>query len=275
MRGSRTYRMSLVLAILLLSAFFITACSAGGLKTKDGEEIPAEVTVELGDIYMLADVDGGEEAVTAVVRNTAGEEIRVNNNKFRVDDLGGYVITYTAGEQTATTKVNVKDTSSPVISLGVPEGMVVIFGNTFIIPECMVSDVSGETIEATVSVTDPDGNSVTVTDNGFTADKLGNYSIKYEARDSSGNVGTKVLNVSSENADLLNDFETESCVGYLAYNAVKEVVTENVSTGNGIKLTADDDSAIPYRRICLPLRKNGEYISWDDLQRYEKVQIYL
>ena len=273
--------MSTILAILAFCTLTVAlaACSffgknEDGLKLKDGSTIPTEITMELGELFMVPEVDGGEEAVTYTVKDSDGNEVRVNNDKFRANDLRGYTLAYTVGEKIVSVTLKVQDTTAPTIGFSVPDGMAVIRGSSFVIPACSISDTSKDGITSSVSVVDESGNPVTVTDNRFEVTDIGVYTIMYTATDASGNTGSKNLTVSCENADLLNAFEAEDSVGYISFTAIKEVVAENAATDNGLKLTVNDETNAPYRRICIPLKKTGEYLSYEDLLKYEKVQLY-
>lgn len=252
----------------------VTACGNGDLTLKDGSRIPSEVTAELGGVYIIPELKNDSQVVVSV-KDSTGAEVRVNNHKFRIEDFNGYTITYSLGDKTATTKVIVTDTSEPVISVNVPENMVVVPNSEFNIPACSVSDMGSSNLTAQISVKDEAGNAVEVIDNKFVASQLGKYIITYTATDASGNTGKKELTIICQNADLLNDFETLECIGYISFDNNTEVVSENVANGNGIKITVDSDKEDPWRRIGAPLKIDGEYISLEKLMEYEKLQLYV
>ena len=272
----------LTLILTLFTFLLLVGCGNGKeiqFKLVDGADAPTEVNVEIGDLLSVPSLIAKNKKetfdVNVVVKDKNGNEVQINNNKVRATSMDGYTIEYTSGDKTYTITVKVIDTKAPKITVSAPDGMAVLLNQTVLIPVCTVSDASSSAIDASISVKDEDGNSVTVTDNTFVASKIGKYIISYEAVDASGNKGIKNLTVSCEKADLLNAFENEADVTYYAFNGTKEAVSENAFTGNAIKLTIDDDSNNTYRSINFPLKKDGEYISYEDLLVYEKVQLYV
>ena len=270
---------------LALSLSMAFACAADKVNfTVDGKQISASETLELGDLYVVPDVSaerkGEKLEVEVKAFDSAGEAVKLVNGKFKVTDLGGYRIEFSAGGETFTLTLVVRDTKAPVFSVKGTEGSVVLFGTEVEIPECTVSDESGSDLEVVVTVKDADGETVTVTDGKFTANKLGRYTVTYSATDASGNEGKKDFTLLCKNAVMLNAFESEDDLGtVVGLNATKEVVSENTMNGNGIKITMPDKIDNPdlaWIRICVPIKTaDGGYMSWEDLKEFESVQIYI
>ncbi len=270
------------LALSLCMAF---ACTAGKVNfTVDGKEISASETLELGDLYVIPEVSaerkGEKLEVEVKAFDSAGETVKLVNGKFKVTDLGGYRIEFSAGGETFTLTLTVKDTKAPVFSVKGTEGSVILFGTEVEIPECTASDESGSDLEVIVGVKDADGEIVAVKDGKFTASKLGRYTVTYSATDASGNEGKKDFTLLCKNAVMLNAFENEEDLGtVVGLNYKKEVVSENTMNGNGIKITMPDKLDNPdlaWIRICVPIKtSDGGYMSWEDLKEFESVQIYI
>lgn len=240
-----------------------------------GEEIPASIDVEIGSLCIIPKVVNADGTVLDFeVKAKDDSQVEINNAKFRAAVLQGYTISYFENEKVVVAiAVNVKDTTAPMIIVNAPEGMTVIYNSTVTIPVCKVSDSSGESIVPEISVTDKDGNAVTITGNTFVANVLGTYTVSYKATDKSGNSNTKTLGINCEMADLLNGFESLSDVGYFADPCEKELNSEYASTGNGVKITETGTENYTYRSLYVPLKKDGKMITLKQLLKYEKVQL--
>ena len=240
-----------------------------------GEEIPASIDVEIGSLCIIPKVVNADGTVLDFeVKAKDDSQVEINNAKFRAAVLQGYTISYFENEKVVVDiAVNVKDTTAPMIIVNAPEGMTVIYNSTVTIPVCKVSDSSGESIVPEISVTDKDGNAVTITGNTFVANVLGTYTVSYKATDKSGNSNTKTLGINCEMADLLNGFESLSDVGYFADPCEKELNSEYASTGNGVKITETGTENYTYRSLYVPLKKDGKMITLKQLLKYEKVQL--
>lgn len=151
--------------------------------TLNGE---STVTLALGEAYT-------EQGATAA--DNYDKEVTVTaEGEVKVNIPGNYTVTYTAKDSSGNTAtesrtVTVKDGAKPVISFenAITSGAV---GETVVIAEAVVTDDSGESIKAVITVTDPDGNAVDVEVNRFVPDKTGTYTVTATATDSSGNTNT-------------------------------------------------------------------------------------
>lgn len=98
----------------------------------------------------------------------------------------------------------VNDTQAPVLTFGeevadntAPSALI---GRTYRLPTFTCLDaVDGETA-CNILLTDPDGAEVTVTDNAFVPQKAGFYTLTYNAADAAGNVVSKSLRFTAQNA---------------------------------------------------------------------------
>ena len=275
--------LTILLSILCLS--MIVACFVSCDKDTNenepkyalssGEEVPATIEVEIGSLCIIPKVVNGDGTVLDFeVKAKDDSDVEINNAKFRAVVLQGYTVSYLEEEKIVVViDVKVKDSTAPMIIVNAPEGMTVIYDSTVTIPECKVSDSSGESIVPEISVTDKDGNAVTITANTFVANVLGTYTVSYKATDKSGNSNTKTLSINCEMADLLNGFESLSDISYFADPCEKELNSEYASTGNGIKITETGTENYTYRSLYVPLKRDGAMITLNQLLKYEKLQI--
>lgn len=273
-------------AVIGLSSF--TACSLFGNKKDDitfnvdGQNVPQTMTAELGDLFIMPKVSAvlGEELLEVEVQvfDSTGAEVSLVNKKFKATDLNGYTIIFTAsnGQVTETTeiKVSVSDTKAPTFSVKGTSGSVALLNDVVEVPECLVVDASSTSLTYTYSVKDPAGNDVAVTDNKFTVTQVGDYVITYEAEDASGNRGSKEFIVACKNAAILNNFETETDLGWVAYGGSVSTNTEFALKGNALKIEYTMEGS--WGRICVPFQKaDGSYWSWKELQNFEGLQLYV
>lgn len=151
----------------------------------------AQLEVEIGETYTEAGVDASDNYSDNVEVTTDGT---VNTSV-----AGTYTIRYTATDEAGNSSfveriVKVADNTPPAITFenAVTTG---VTGQGVAIAEVVVSDNSGETIYAEISVMDADGNPVEVKDNQFVPEKAGEYTVSAEAKDSSGNTHTESYKV--------------------------------------------------------------------------------
>jgi hypothetical protein len=69
----------------------------------------------------------------------------------------------------------------PTMTVKGISGMTVVYGEENVLPACVVTNATGESVAYTVSVKDKDGNAVAVANNKFTASVLGAYTVTYSA----------------------------------------------------------------------------------------------
>ena len=195
--------MTLIFTLVALS-FATTAC--GGQKTAllDFPATATATAAKLGTVYELRrgvqDTAGNVYPLTVAVKTAAGAEVEVDNFKFVLVNLGGYVITYTA-------VVSDKDTQKSVVTLPVYDGdpAVITFGqytggvmgSDYILPEITFDDPSGIK-ESWFKVYKVDGAALTeqtvmpgAGGYWFTPQSTGLYRITAYAKDNAGNETTR------------------------------------------------------------------------------------
>lgn len=143
------------------------------------------------------DADGAAVTVTTTVTRD-GVVVETDGGTFTPDAAGTYTVTYTAadGDLIGTASYTFEiadDTSAPVIS-NVPQAMSVTAGSRVDIAAVTVTDNAYDGLTAEVTVTYGTEN-VTVTDNAFTAEKVGTYIVHYKATDGAGNITEEMFTV--------------------------------------------------------------------------------
>ena len=99
---------------------------------------------------------------------------------FGITSAGGKAVT------------EIKDTEAPAIGADLTTRGVK--GYFYALPEIsVIDDFDGRITDYTVSVADPEGNAVGLTDGGFTPEAAGNYTLSVSATDAAGNTGTKTV----------------------------------------------------------------------------------
>ena len=216
----------------------LTACIGGNKDditfNVEGQEVPTTMTAELGDLFIMpkvsAELSGELLDVGVQVFDSTGAEVELVNKKFKATDLNGYTVVFTAsnGTVTETTEIrlSVTDTKAPTFSVRGTSGSVSLLNDVVEVPECLIVDASSDSLTYTYTVKDPQGNPVTVEEEKFTVTQVGDYVITYEAEDASGNHGTKDFIVACKNAVVLNNFETETDLGWIAHGGSVSVNTE-------------------------------------------------
>ena len=91
-----------------------------------------------------------------------------------------------------TTDIKAKERIYLEVSGVAESGMV---GTAIKLPDANVVQADGEQISATVSVTDPESNPVTLQDNAFTPSVKGDYTVVYSAEDSEGNRASETFTI--------------------------------------------------------------------------------
>ena len=153
------------------------------------------------------DVLGGIASATVSVRNlTAGGYVRDGQGRelkdvsayevytFTVSEIGSYRIEYTvtdtAGRESSAAKiVNVFDLVPPTIEVNgkVPQSAKI--GETVTVPEMTVTDNLGGDIVSYIVIIAPDG-ATSIYENGFVAERSGEYIVRYTAIDASSQITT-------------------------------------------------------------------------------------
>lgn len=214
-------------------------------------DVAASVTVEVGSEYRVPTAfafDGSNDYAATITVKNGDETVSLTDNKFIVRLMSDYTITYYADcgngkDITKTTTLKVKDETDPVIAFGtIKKGKT---GERYV-PDFAVSDNSGSA-DVEMKVKYEDGSDVTVTDNGFTPDKVGNYTVSVTATDQKGNAATETITVTVGETfitPISSDLETE-LITYLSgeANVVEGVAGETEGIREGTKAVKIDVSS--------------------------------
>ncbi len=214
-------------------------------------DVAASVTVEVGSEYRVPTAfafDGSNDYAATITVKNGDETVSLTDNKFIVRLMSDYTITYYADcgngkDITKTTTLKVKDETDPVIAFGtIKKGKT---GERYV-PDFAVSDNSGSA-DVEMKVKYEDGSDVTVTDNGFTPDKVGNYTVTVTATDQKGNAATETITVTVGETfitPISQDLETE-LITYLSgeANVVEGVAGETEGIREGTKAVKIDVSS--------------------------------
>lgn len=214
-------------------------------------DVAASVTVEVGSEYSVPTAfafDGSNDYAATVTVKNGDETVSLTDNKFIVRLMSDYTITYYADcgngkDITKTTTLKVKDETDPVIAFGtIKKGKT---GERYV-PDFAVSDNSGSA-DVEMKVKYEDGSDVTVTDNGFTPDKVGNYTVTVTATDQKGNAATETITVTVGETfitPISSDLEAE-LITYLSgeANVVEGVAGETEGIREGTKAVKIDVSS--------------------------------
>lgn len=214
-------------------------------------DVAASVTVEVGSEYRVPTAfafDGSNDYAATITVKNGDETVSLTDNKFIVRLMSDYTITYYADcgngkDITKTTTLKVKDETDPVIAFGtIKKGKT---GERYV-PNFAVSDNSGSA-DVEMKVKYEDGSDVTVTDNGFTPDKVGNYTVTVTATDQKGNAATETITVTVGETfitPISQDIEAE-LITYLSgeANVVEGVAGETEGIREGTKAVKIDVSS--------------------------------
>lgn len=229
--------LSAVCAVSLTVA--ATACTKVQPSTKfEAPDQPEQKSQELGSDFSFPSLAGkyGETTVTPVITVTyGGNSVETEKDGFRLDKVGEYTITYTFtygdGETyTMTQKVISVDGVAPTVVIGELQGKYK-YGDTVEIPEIQVVDLSGEEIQATVSVhlgSQDSSETVTVENGSFKVESYEQHYIVAEATDSSGNKGTGVASFAVQQEGEIEFFNSKSYTlkNYVTDNALLDFNTD-------------------------------------------------
>ena len=245
----------LAICIVAFVAFGCNEATSGDPATLTWQD--ETVSVEIGTDFALRetvnDTEGGSYQVNADVKANSGAAVDVLRGKFFVDDMSGYVITYTAEVSertyTCTVKVTVTDSEKPIVSLGKIGNSVV--GKEYSMFEINVMDNSGEKIDPVVKVfftgekaEETGGEEITsdVTEK-FTPKKAGHYRVEVYAADSAGNTEkvTEYFHIGEENVveSFDNDLSRDALYIRRDFSAEKKSVLPEYKGKKGVLRFAD------------------------------------
>ena len=202
-------------------------------------EVEASLIAKLNVEMQIAvpTVNEGAE-ISYKLTDANGNEIPVENGKWIPSVAGVYTITYTATKcehvATATTTVTVAD--KPVITLNGENVTVATVGDEITVATASAKDFFNEDLTVVITVTDANAQEVVLTDGKFTANVIGEYTVKYSVEDAHGNANEiqNVIECKPEPvskgevpAGVVNSFETEE----------ECRIAENTANSGGYTLT--------------------------------------
>ncbi len=249
-----------------------------------GGQVPEKLDVNMDETFTLPTVlafrDDISMTVSATVTDSTGAEVTLTDNAFAATDLEGYTVTYTAtddsGSKSISIAINVIDTRIPQITVNATRNVSVV-GATFAIPES-TTVLENEELTATVTVKDPNGDPVTVTDGTFVTELAGEYILLYEATsEESGNKGSTEFIVTCKEGKLLNGFDSVDDITYISFEATKERVS--AQGVYGVKVTRTAEEITNWQSVRIPFanffQDGPEYLTWDDLQDFARIDFYI
>ena len=239
-------------------------------------KVPAQRTVSYNttlDLKSSVQVKTGsgtdmKKNMTVTITTPDKKTVKLTSNKYKFTKLGVYTVKYVAKNpanqksSTKTTKVTVKDTKPPIIS-GVG-AVTKEYKSKFNVK----SGVTAKTTTGTnitgrikISVKDPSGANVTVTNNCITLSKRGMYKITYKVTGLNGKITTKVRNLKSVDtgAPILKNVPTASkTVGCCQSMNLRAGIT--AVTAKGTNLTSAIKISVKY--------PNGSVVSADNIKTF-------
>lgn len=244
----------------------------------DGGELPENIRATQSEIVTVPDVkavrkgSSEEMQVTVKVTDSAGAEVTLTDGAFVAADLGGYTITYKAtdesGSEERSVSVAVADPRVPVIEVNSGEQTEVYRGDLVTIPDHRVIFGEDESLKADISVSDPDGETVVVSENAFIAEKPGTYKVVYSVTAPNGNADREEISFVCINGKLLSGFDAINCVEWTAVGNTKQL------TEDGLQMTWTASGS--WVRVCVPLRKaDGTFMTWDEIMTFDRIEITL
>ena len=241
---------------------------------KNGAELPETYQVFLGDEFIVPEVkaERGDAVLDVVVtiKDSKGESVEATTGSFPVEDKDGYILIFTAqdsiGSCTEEVSIVVDMSQAYRIAIDGYDGMLAEYNQRFSIPNCVAKDVFGTELETEVEVTvGANADPVNVENGSFLADRLNEeYTISYVIQSGDYSGKYESITVLCKKAHLLNGFTTVDDVS-TAFNSTKEVVS------NGVKVTAN--AAANWATMRFPLKKDGAFISWENLQKFDKIYV--
>lgn len=173
------------------------------------------------------DING--ESVTGGVFKVLfnGEEVEIKDNSFIPVNLGSYEVVYTISllsySESIKYKYNIIDDESPEITIDNDKNATV--GKFFKVDNYTVKDNSNTTLTINIEVT-YNGEKVSFYNGGFDATKEGEYEIKIDATDVSGNTTSKTFSVTAikvEEKGCKSYFGSTGYIGFIALISIFSV----------------------------------------------------
>ena len=252
----------------------------------DGSQPETVLNADYGDAIILPALtayrDGVPAEVSCAVFDSSDQEVEIADGKFIAEDVGGYRLVYTAtdalGSAEFTVEVKVRDTRIPVITVKSADGLYLSKGGSARLPDCSVEIITGEEIVPVVTVTDPNGDIVSITDGCFDVLFEGEYLVTYTAISAEGHRSEEQLKLNAVVGELLNDFRSigsnpgGDANDFYWTNPESAVSFERDEVLHGGKVLNLTDSAY---NLYLPLRSEGKFADFDHLGEFEGIDIIL
>ncbi len=176
------------------------------------------VTVEYAETYALplnVQIDGKKVKLESVkLYDVDGKECKLSYSSWQFMKVGDYKVCYVANSVTKNFTIKCVDSSYPVINIHAAT-LFGIVGERVTLPNFTSEDPAGINKDSEkLSVTDPDGNAVTVDENrSFLIEKAGDYTVTYAIADNSGNVSEETLSITG-----IAKYEDETREDSVIYN---------------------------------------------------------
>ena len=173
---------------ILASCFILAGCNNTSTdntidsKLLENLNLAEKLEFELGSNLSISDIVSGKEGVTIVSTTDTIDTTAIGPKEI--------IIKYTlpdGKEEYATIKIDIKDTEAPVIEA--KDLSIVVGNNVDLLKNVKVTDNSNETITPTVEGT-------------YDVNKVGTYTIKYVAVDSSNNKAEKEVTLTVKNISI-------------------------------------------------------------------------
>lgn len=259
MRRCARYFLGIVFALCM--CFGIVACANLPEKTLNEWTPPTYETVnELNTTVdvkpvTVKDSEGTEYVATVLIIDPAGAEVAIENNQFQVTSYGTYTIKYTIvfeGESLVKlallkvlTTATLDDWSAPVY-----DGSTYEVGDAVEIIPVSVEDSEDNIYDASVEVLF-NGTTVTVTENAFSPNEAGDYTIRYTVLfNGKPYVKETVVSVQEKSAPVLDDW---SVPAYANLVEIGEPVTL-------VPLTVKDSDGNDHQAV-ITVTKDGSVVS--------------
>ena len=262
MRRCARYFLGIVFALCM--CFGIVACANLPEKTLNEWTPPTYETVnELNTTVdvkpvTVKDSEGTEYVATVLIIDPAGAEVAIENNQFQVTSYGTYTIKYTIvfeGESLVKlallkvlTTATLDDWSAPVY-----DGSTYEVGDAVEIIPVSVEDSEDNIYDASVEVLF-NGTTVTVTENAFSPNEAGDYTIRYTVLfNGKPYVKETVVSVQEKSAPVLDDWSVP------AYENLVEI-GEPVTL---VPLTVKDSDGNDHQAV-ITVTKDGSVVSQEN-----------
>lgn len=273
MRRCARYFLGIVFALCM--CFGIVACANLPEKTLNEWTPPTYETVnELNTTVdvkpvTVKDSEGTEYVATVLIIDPAGAEVAIENNQFQVTSYGTYTIKYTIvfeGESLVKLALLKVLTTATLDDWSVPvyDGSTYEVGDAVEIIPVSVEDSEDNIYYASVEVLF-NGTTVTVTENAFSPNEAGDYTIRYTVLfNGKPYVKETVVSVQEKSAPVLDDWSVPAYENLVEIGepVTLEPLTVKDSDGNGhqaVITVTKDGSVVSQENGSFRPNAEGEY----------------